>query len=98
MAAPGEVASGQARQRLRGARNTGRIQRVSPTILSLPMPTKTHYIDATQTDGLCATWSLFLRNFRLKYKGRELGYLTPTELKADQENNATEAANLPPLL
>ncbi len=49
------------------------------------MPTKTYYLDAARTDEVTASWSLFFRNFRLDYQGRELGRLTPAELKAGHE-------------
>ncbi|MFD1874896.1 hypothetical protein [Hymenobacter bucti] len=49
------------------------------------MPTKTYYLDNARTDEVTATWSLFFRNFRLDYQGRELGQLTPAELKAGHE-------------
>ena len=49
------------------------------------MPTKTYYLDAARTDEVTASWSLFFRNFRLEYQGRELGRLTPAELKAGHE-------------
>jgi hypothetical protein len=49
------------------------------------MPTKTYYIDDARTEAVTATWSLFFRNFRLDYQGRELGQLTPAELKAGRE-------------
>jgi hypothetical protein len=49
------------------------------------MPTKTYYFDATKTEGVTASWGMFFRNFRLDYQGRELGHLTPAELKAGHE-------------
>jgi hypothetical protein len=49
------------------------------------MPTKIYYFDTAQTDGVTASWSMFFRNFRLDYQGRELGCLTPAELKAGHE-------------
>ena len=49
------------------------------------MPTKIYYFDTAQTDGVTASWSMFFRNFRLDYQGRELGRLTPAELKAGHE-------------
>ena len=49
------------------------------------MPTKTYYFDATKTEGVTASWGLFFRDFRLDYQGRELGRLTPAELKAGHE-------------
>jgi hypothetical protein len=49
------------------------------------MPTKTYYFDATKTEGVTASWSMFFRDFRLDYQGRELGRLTPAELKAGHE-------------
>ena len=58
---------------------------VSSALPSWLMPTKTYYLDAARTDGVTANWSLFFRNFRLDYQGRELGRLTPAELKAGRE-------------
>ena len=49
------------------------------------MPTKTYYLDDAHTEAMTANWSLFFRNFRLDYQGRELGQLTPAELKAGRE-------------
>jgi len=49
------------------------------------MPTKTYYLDATRTDAVTASWSLFFRNFRLDYQGQEVSRLTPAELKAGRE-------------
>lgn len=49
------------------------------------MPTKTYYLDDARTEAVTANWSLFFRNFRLDYQGRELGQLTPAELKAGRE-------------
>lgn len=49
------------------------------------MPTKTYHLDTARTDEVTATWSLFFRNFRLDYQGRELGQLTSAELKAGHE-------------
>jgi hypothetical protein len=52
---------------------------------SLSMPTKTYYLDSARTDAVTASWSLFFRNFCLRYQGQELGRLTPTELKTGRE-------------
>jgi len=49
------------------------------------MPIKTYYLDATRTDAVTASWSLFFRNFRLDYQGQEVSRLTPAELKAGRE-------------
>ena len=49
------------------------------------MPTNTFYLDAARTEAVTASWGMFFRNFRLDYQGRELGQLTPTELKAGHE-------------
>jgi hypothetical protein len=49
------------------------------------MPTNTYYLDAARTDAITASWGMFFRNFRLDYQGRELGQLTPAELKAGYE-------------
>jgi hypothetical protein len=49
------------------------------------MPTKTYYFDAAKTDGVTASWGMFFRNFRLEYRGQELGHLSSAELKAGHE-------------
>lgn len=49
------------------------------------MPTNTFYLDAARTEAVTASWGMFFRNFRLDYQGRELGRLTPAELKAGHE-------------
>jgi hypothetical protein len=49
------------------------------------MPTKTFYLSDARTEAVTASWSMFFRNFRLDYQGRELGRLTPAELKAGHE-------------
>lgn len=50
------------------------------------MPTKTYYLDAARTDAVTASWGWFFRNFRLDYRGQELGRTTAAqELKEGRE-------------